>query len=106
MAKLAIIQQQSLNNGSANRHESNNSIATREYNNNGKRCFLCCLCRDITYKQDKLEARVTELVSYSENCSLVVVSCCCEKVVAETGGSSETQRNGNVHRWKPLSGNG
>jgi hypothetical protein len=30
------------------------------------------------------------------------VSCCCEKLVAEAGDSSGTQRKGNVHRWKTL----
>jgi hypothetical protein len=34
------------------------------------------------------------------------VSCCCEKLVAETGDSSGTQRKGNVCRWKPLPSNG
>jgi hypothetical protein len=29
---------------------------------------------------------------------LVVVSCCCEKLVAEAGNSSGTQRKGNVLR--------
>jgi hypothetical protein len=32
----------------------------------------------------------------------VVMSCCCEKLVAEDGDSSETQRKGNVRHWKPL----
>jgi hypothetical protein len=29
-----------------------------------------------------------------------------EKLVAETGDSSGTQRKGNVNRWKPLASNG
>jgi hypothetical protein len=33
------------------------------------------------------------------------VSCCCEKLVAEVGGSSGIQRKGNIHRWKPLPSN-
>jgi hypothetical protein len=36
----------------------------------------------------------------------VVVSCCCEKVVAEAGDNPGTQRQGNVHQWKPLPING
>ncbi|PNF20005.1 hypothetical protein B7P43_G08649, partial [Cryptotermes secundus] len=36
----------------------------------------------------------------------VVVSCCCEKLVAQAGDSSGTQRKGNVLRWKQLSNNG
>jgi hypothetical protein len=32
----------------------------------------------------------------------VVVSCYCEKLVAEVGNSAGTQRKGNVRRWKPL----
>jgi hypothetical protein len=34
------------------------------------------------------------------------VSCCCETLVAEVGGSSGTQREGNVRRWMPLPSNG
>jgi hypothetical protein len=33
------------------------------------------------------------------------VSCCCEKMVAEAGDSSGTQRKGNVRRLKPLPNN-
>jgi hypothetical protein len=50
---------------------------------------------------------VGELVSERDNCwGSVVVSCRCEKLVAEAGDSSETQRKGKVRRWKPLSSNG
>jgi hypothetical protein len=35
-----------------------------------------------------------------------VVSYCCEKLVAEVGDRSGTQRKGNLRRWKPLPGNG
>jgi hypothetical protein len=35
----------------------------------------------------------------------VVVICCCEKVKAEAGDSSGTQRKGNVSHWKPLPSN-
>jgi hypothetical protein len=34
------------------------------------------------------------------------VSCCYEKLLAEAGDSSITQRKGNVHRYKPLPSNG
>jgi hypothetical protein len=34
------------------------------------------------------------------------VSRCCEKLVAEAGDSSGTQRKGNVPSWKPLRSNG
>jgi hypothetical protein len=34
------------------------------------------------------------------------VSCCCEKLVAETRASSGSQRKMNVHGWKPLPSNG
>jgi hypothetical protein len=34
------------------------------------------------------------------------VSCCREKLVAEAGDSSGTQRKGSVLRWKPLPSNG
>jgi hypothetical protein len=41
--------------------------------------------------------RVSEEVSELENCcSSVVVSCYCEKLVAEAEDSSGTQRKGNV----------
>jgi hypothetical protein len=36
----------------------------------------------------------------------VVVSCCCQKLLTETGESSGTQRKGNVRRCKPLPSNG
>jgi hypothetical protein len=39
-------------------------------------------------------------------CCSVVLSCCCEKLVAEAGDRLETQRKGNVHRWKPLPSSG
>jgi hypothetical protein len=45
------------------------------------------------YEQDKLVSGVSEL----DTCwGSVVVSCCCEKLVAEAGDSSGTQRKGNV----------
>jgi hypothetical protein len=34
------------------------------------------------------------------------VSCCCEKLGAETGDRSGTHGKGNVRRWKPLQSNG
>jgi hypothetical protein len=34
------------------------------------------------------------------------VSCCCEKLVAETGDSSGTERKRNVRCWKTLPSNG
>jgi hypothetical protein len=36
----------------------------------------------------------------------VVVSCWCEKLAAEAGDRSGTQRKWKVRRWKPLSNNG
>jgi hypothetical protein len=41
---------------------------------------------------------VHELVSYSENYISVIVSSCCEELVAEVGDISRTQRKGNVRR--------
>jgi hypothetical protein len=38
------------------------------------------------------EELIGELVSSSESCNLVVVSYCCEELVAEAGDSSGTQR--------------
>jgi hypothetical protein len=50
---------------------------------------------------------VGELVSYLDNRSgSIVVICCCEKLVAETGDTSGTQSKGNVRRWKPIPSNG
>jgi hypothetical protein len=51
------------------------------------------------YKQNKLgagigEEVVGEVVSLSEKCSSVVVSCCCEKVAGEAGENLGTQRKG------------
>jgi hypothetical protein len=44
-----------------------------------------------------------ELVGEIEDCcGSVVVSCCSEKLAAEAGYNSGTQRKGNVRRWKPL----
>jgi hypothetical protein len=34
------------------------------------------------------------------------MSCCCEKLVAEAGDRSGTQRKANVRRWKLLPSNG
>jgi hypothetical protein len=45
--------------------------------------------------------------SQFENCwGSVVVSCCCDKLVAEAGDCSGTQRKENVRRWKPILSNG
>jgi hypothetical protein len=42
-------------------------------------------------------------VSEFEDCRcLVLVNCCCEKLVAEAWDSSGTQRNGKVRRYKKL----
>jgi hypothetical protein len=50
---------------------------------------------------------VSRSVSSSENCwGSVVVSCCCEKLVAEARDSSGTKWNGNTRRLKPLPSNG
>jgi hypothetical protein len=46
-----------------------------------------------------------ELVGELKNCSSVVVSCCCYKLVAEARDSSGTQSKENVRRWKSLPGN-
>jgi hypothetical protein len=48
----------------------------------------------------------SQSVSQSEGCCVSVVSCCCEKLVAEATDSLGTQRKGNIHRWKPLLSNG
>jgi hypothetical protein len=50
--------------------------------------------------------RVSEVVG--ELVSKITVGSLCEKVVAEVGDSSGTQRKGNVRHWKPcyLSSNG
>jgi hypothetical protein len=45
------------------------------------------------------------LATQSEKCSSVVVICCCEKLVAEVGDLSGSQRKGNVRRCKPLRDN-
>jgi hypothetical protein len=48
---------------------------------------------------------VSELVS-NNCCGTVCVYCCCEKLVAEVGDNSGTQRKGNVCRlWKMLPSN-
>jgi hypothetical protein len=56
--KQATIQQPLLVNGTANRHERNNSTATRGYNSNGKLFSMRFV--PICYKQVKLGARVSE----------------------------------------------
>jgi hypothetical protein len=56
------------------------------------------------YKQDELVGELVSMMDYC--CSSVVVSCCCFKLIAEARDSSETQRKGNVRRWKPLPSNG
>jgi hypothetical protein len=54
----------------------------------------------------KASINLTELVSeLDDSYGSVVVSCCCEKLVAEVGDSSATQRKGNVCCWKPLTSN-
>jgi hypothetical protein len=45
---------------------------------------------------------VSELEDY---CGSLVVRCCYEKLVAEVGDSSRTQRKGNVRCWKLLPSN-
>jgi hypothetical protein len=46
---------------------------------------------------------VLQSVSQSDDCcGSIVVSCCCEELVAEVGDRSGTQRKGNVRHWKPL----
>jgi hypothetical protein len=55
------------------------------------------------YKQDKLGVARSQL---ENRWGSDVVSCCCEKLVAEAGDSSGTQRKGNVRCWKPLPSNG
>jgi hypothetical protein len=53
------------------------------------------------------EQFVGELVSSLEDfCDSVVVSCYCEKLVAEAKDRSGTQKKGNVCRWKLLPSNG
>jgi hypothetical protein len=51
--------------------------------------------------QDKLGVAV----SYDNRWGSVVVSCCCEMMLAETRDSSGTERKGNDRSWKPLSSN-
>jgi hypothetical protein len=61
------------------------------------------------YKQSQLAVAVSGvsgLVSYSDNHWGSVVSCCCEKLVAEARDSLGTQRNKNVCHWKLLPSNG
>jgi hypothetical protein len=59
------------------------------------------------YKQGQLAVAVSWWASEWDNSgSTVVVSCYCEKLIAEAGDSSGTQRKGNVRRWKPLPSNG
>jgi hypothetical protein len=46
-------------------------------------------------------------MSELEDCwGSVVVSCCCEKLVAESGDILQIQRKGNLHIRKPLPNNG
>jgi hypothetical protein len=52
------------------------------------------------YKQDKLvrSQSVGELVNEVHNrWGSILVSCCCEKLVAKAGDSLGTQRKGNIH---------
>jgi hypothetical protein len=50
---------------------------------------------------------VSQLVSELENISSsVLVSRCCDKLVAEAVDSSEVRRKENDSRWKPLPSNG
>jgi hypothetical protein len=39
-------------------------------------------------------------------CGSVIVSCCCEKLIAEAGDRSGTQKKGYFRGWKPLPSNG
>jgi hypothetical protein len=45
---------------------------------------------------------VGESVSQIEDCYSSVMSCCCEKLVAEVWDSLGTLRKRNVRHWKPL----
>jgi hypothetical protein len=72
--------------------------------NNSRRTVISLRSVPRCYKQGKLIGE--SMTEIEDCCSSVVVSCCCEKVVVEAGDSSETQRNGNVHLWKPLPNNG
>jgi hypothetical protein len=63
--------------------------------------------REKTATMEKIFYAVRAEQLQSENFwGSVVVSCCREKLVADAGDSSGTQRKGNVGRWKPLSSNG
>jgi hypothetical protein len=80
----------------------NNSTATED------RCFLRGPCRVfISRTSEKLSEVVKSyLMSELEDCcGSVVVNCYCEKLVAEAGDSSGTQKKGNVRHWKPLPDN-
>jgi hypothetical protein len=60
------------------------------------------------YTQDMLHFSESagDLVNQLDNrWGSVVMNRCCEKLVAEVGNSSGTQRKGNVCRWKPLQSN-
>jgi hypothetical protein len=57
-------------------------------------------------KQQLHRSRGTVFCQSDNCCGSVVVSCCCEKLVAEAEDSSGTQRTGDVRRWKLLPSNG
>jgi hypothetical protein len=59
-----------------------------------EQCFLFGLCRDVISRTDNLGG------------GSIVMSCCCEKLVAEARESLGTQRKGNIRHWKPLPSNG
>jgi hypothetical protein len=76
-------QRQSLqSNCFANKHVSTATIA---YSSNWKRCFLRCMCRDVTNRTVSwVSWLISDWVSELENCwGSGVVSFCCEKLVAE-----------------------
>jgi hypothetical protein len=76
-----VKQQPLLSNGSANNGSINATTALQQ--RNGVFYAVCAGC----YKQGQLGAAV----SFDNHWGSAVVSCCCEKLVAETGVSSGTQ---------------
>jgi hypothetical protein len=95
------LQQPLLNNESASKHVSTAAITL-----NGGTVFSA---RSVPryYKQGHLAVADGRWVSKLQNCyGSVVVSCCCEKLVAEAGESSGTKGKGNVRRWRPPPSNG
>jgi hypothetical protein len=67
---------------------------------------MTLLAQDSSNLTDRPSQPVEFVGELEDCCRSVAVSCCCEKLAAEAGVSSGSQREADIRRWKPLPSNG